>query len=258
MLIYLHKILPALINPVMLILYLLIFTYFFKKKNIIIFSFFFIYILSLPVLSNVFISFLEKKNPPSILKNLPNFNYIIILSGMVRPIKLSDNIYNYEFSESVDRILVAIDLFKQKKTKNIILTKGKLPWSVGSAEGDFLKEYLIKNGVKSENILLTDQVENTEQEARQIKNIIKKNNLIKSNEIIGLITSSFHMPRAIKIFTKNDINIFPIAVDFRQNYSKLTIMDFIPSSKGLDNMSFVFREGLGILFYKIKYSIGII
>ena len=70
-----------------------------------------------------------------------------------------------------------------------------MPWSVGIAEGEYLKELAIKYGVSEENIILTDEVQNTDQEAKAIKKILSN-----ENARIILVTSAFHMPRARKSF----------------------------------------------------------
>ena len=247
--IYLHKLLPALVSPIMLILYIVIVSFVLKKKWPLILLFFMIIILSSPIIAKILISSLEKKYPPIILESLPQFNNIVILSGMVRPILMPDKKIKYEFNESVDRIIVGLKLVKLGKTKNIILTAGKMPWSLGVSEGVFLKEYLIENGVKPENIILTSQVYNTEQEAEVISN------MIGTKEIFGLVTSSFHMPRAVATFTSKDLNIYPIPVDFKKGHSKLTFLSLIPSSHALNNTSVFVREMLGRLYYLIKLNV---
>ena len=58
-----------------------------------------------------------------------------------------------------------------------------------------MKEFAIKFGVPEESILLTDNVQNTDQEAKSVKK------LLNSNDVkVILVTSAFHMPRAKKIF----------------------------------------------------------
>ena len=119
---------------------------------------------------------------------------IVVLSGMIRVVGDKENL-KYEFKESVDRFFAGLDLFNNNKSPILILTKGKMPWSVGIAEGEYLKELAIKYGISEENIILTDEVQNTDQEAKAIKKI-----LANENARIILVTSAFHMPRARKSF----------------------------------------------------------
>jgi len=79
---------------------------------------------------------------------------------------------------------------------------------------------------------------------------IKK--LIKTEEKIALVTSSFHMPRALKLFLDNGLKAIPVSVDQRATNQKITFLSFLPSSGALDNNSLVVRELLGRIYYSLK------
>ena len=130
----------------------------------------------------------------------------------------------------------------------MILTGGKLPWSVGKPEGEYLRDVAIKYGVPSKNILLTENVENTDQEATAVAELLNK----ASPKII-LVTSAFHMPRAQKVFEAAGINTEPFAVDFLSEADKSTIMNFIPSAEAFKKTSFFIIELIGRLYYNLKY-----
>ena len=140
-----------------------------------------------------------------------------------------------------------VNLFNEKKAPKLILTRGKLPWSVGIPEGEYLKDISIKNGISKSNILLTENAQNTEQEAKAIKK------LLNENDRIILVTSAFHMPRAKKVFEAANIRIIPFAVDFNRSTKKTTLMDFIPNAQSLSVTSFFVREMIGRLYYSLKY-----
>ena len=123
-----------------------------------------------------------------------------------------------------------------------------MPWSIGIAEGEYLKGLAIKYGISKENIILTDEVQNTDQEAKTIKKI-----LTNDNARIILVTSAFHMPRAEKVFKATNINVIPFPVDFYNYKSKTNIIDFIPSAKSLFYTSHFAREIIGRLYYNLKY-----
>jgi hypothetical protein len=56
---------------------------------------------------------------------------------MVTKVK-GDKEFKYEFTGSVDRIFAGIELIKENKAPYLILTRGKVPWSKGKPEGEFL------------------------------------------------------------------------------------------------------------------------
>ncbi len=203
-------------------------------------------ICSAPVVSKKLIVYLEKDYQLTNLDTVEESDAIVVLSGMVRIIETQLG-YRYELTEASDRILAGVDLFKEKKAPIIILTQGKLPWSLGLSEGEYLRDLAIKLGIPKKNIILTELVQNTAQEAKSIKKIFSKNNFR-----VILVTSAFHMPRAKKVFDSAGINVIPFAVDFLSESSVLTVMDFIPSAKALSQTSFFVREIIGRAYYALK------
>ena len=245
--IYLHKILPLIASPLFLIIFLIILGTIFKSKKITLFGIVILIFCSLPIISNKLIGYLEKDYILQDALAIDNADAIVVLSGMIKTIKVDDKL-KYEFGGAVDRILSGIDLFKNNKASLLILTKGQLPWSLGMPEGEYLKEFAVKFGVPKESILLTDNVQNTDQEAKSVKK------LLNSNDVkVILITSAFHMPRAKKVFEASNIKVIPFAVDFINSHQKLTFMSFIPSADALSGTSLFVREMIGRLYYNLKY-----
>ena len=245
--IYLHKILPLIASPLFLIFFLIILGTIIKSKKITLFGVVILIFCSLPIISNKLIHYLEKDYTLQDASAINNADAIVVLSGMIKTIKVDDKL-KYEFGGAVDRILSGIDLFKNNKASLLILTKGQVPWSLGIPEGEYLKEFAVKFGVPKESILLTDNVQNTDQEAKSVKK------LLNSNDVkVILITSAFHMPRAKKVFEASNIKVIPFAVDFKSSNIKLTFMGFIPSANSFSTTSFFVKEIIGRLYYKLIY-----
>ena len=245
--IYLHKILPLIVSPLFLIFFLIILGTVIKSKKITLFGVVILIFCSLPIISNKLIHYLEKDYTLQDASAINNADAIVVLSGMLKTIKVDDKL-KYEFSEGVDRILSGIDLFKNNKASLLILTKGQVPWSLGIPEGEYLKEFAIKFGVPKKSILLTDNVQNTDQEAKSVKKLLNSN-----DAKVILITSAFHMPRAKKVFEASNIKVIPFAVDFINSHQKLTFMSFIPSADALSDTSLFVREMIARLYYNLKY-----
>ena len=244
--IYLHKILPLIFSPLILVIGLIILGIIFNLRKFSLIGVIILILSSLPIVSNRFIAYLEKDYKLIEVAEIENVDAIVVLSGMIRVIGDEENL-KYEFTDSVDRFFAGLDLFNNNKSPILILTRGKMPWSLGIAEGEYLKELAIKYGVSEENIILTDEVQNTDQEAKAIKEI-----LTEDAKII-LVTSAFHMPRAEKVFKAANINLIPYPVDFQNSKSKTTMMDFIPSAGSLFDTSHFVREMIGRLYYNLKY-----
>jgi len=245
--IYLHKILPLIFSPFFFILSLIIFGLIIGSKKTSFVGVVILVICSMPIISSKMVAYLESDyelNQPS---EIDTANAIVVLSGMVTTIK-SKNGLNYEWGGAVDRFFKGINLFNLDKAPTLIFTGGKLPWSIGIPEGEFLREEAIKLGIPKKDILLTENVENTDQEAKAIKKLLS----LDDPKVI-LVTSAFHMPRAQLVFEAAGISVIPFPVDFLIGTGKITLMSFIPSASSFAETSFFVREMIGRTYYNLKY-----
>ena len=244
--IYINKILPIIVSPLGLIIILLFFGVFRKRMLPSMIALIILIILSLPIVSGQLIKLLEQNYRPTTPNETARADTVIVLSGMVTLIEKNDGIH-YEFSEAVDRIFAGINLLKIGKAQKIILTRGKLPWSVGDPEGEFLAEFIQSQGINPNRILLSEIVQNTNDEAKAISRMLPKN-----SEVI-LVTSAFHMPRAVKVFQNQNLKVIPYAVYFRSSVNEINIIDFLPQASAFKDSNFYFREIIGRAYYSMRY-----
>ncbi|MFQ3341838.1 MAG: uncharacterized SAM-binding protein YcdF (DUF218 family) [Flavobacteriaceae bacterium] len=244
--IYLHKVLPLFVLPVMIFILLNLIGLVKNKKIIIYISTVLLYVTSTPIFSNYFFKIIEGEYYRKPIKEIDFANSIVVLSGMMQINEFKDN-YTVEWGDA-DRFFAAIDLFNSGKAESIVFTGGKSPFNKTIiSEGEILKKYAISNGISKENIMVTKDVENTADEAMAVKS------LIGSNKNIILVTSAFHMFRAKKMFEKQGFNVNGYKVDYRTPpHQKLTIMSFLPSSANLSKTEVGIREVIGRIFYFIK------
>jgi uncharacterized SAM-binding protein YcdF (DUF218 family) len=245
--IYFHKILPLIFSPLFFIISLIIFGLIIGSKKISLTGVIILVILSMPIVSDKLIAYLESDYELIKPSKVESADAVVVLSGMVKTIQTKNGL-DYEWDEAADRIFAGIDLFKSNKAPVLILTGGKLPWSIGVPEGEYLRDVAIDLGVPKKDILITENVENTDQEAKAIKKI-----LLLDNPKVILVTSAFHMPRAQLVFEAAGINVIPFPVDFIIGAEKLTFMSFIPSAGSFSSTSFFVREMIGRTYYSLKY-----
>ena len=245
--IYFHKILPLIFSPLFFIISLIILGLILNSKKISLTGITILVIFSMPVVSNKLIAYLESDYELIKPSKVETADAVVVLSGMVSTIKTKDGL-DYEWGGGVDRFFTGIDLFNLNKAPTLIFTGGKLPWSIGVPEGEFLKKVAIKLGIPKKDILITENVENTDQESQAVKKLLSSD-----NPKIILVTSAFHMPRAQLVFKAAGINVIPFPVDFIIEAQKITFMNFIPSANSFAATSFFVREMIGRIYYNLKY-----
>ena len=244
--IYLHKILPIFVLPIMLVISVILIGLIKNKKKLIYIAIGVLYILSTPIFSNNFFKLVEGSEYRKPISAIDSADAIVVLSGMLEINEVGDSTY-VEWGDP-DRFFGGIALFKAGKAQKLVFTGGKMPWDkVKKTEGEVLKEYAISSGIPTEKILVTKDVENTADEAVAVKE------LISPSKRIILVTSAFHMYRAQQLFEKQGFEVIPLKVDFKASENnQVTFMDFLPSAINFELTEIGIREIIGRLFYLVK------
>ena len=149
-----------------------------------------------------------------------------------------------------NRVLHAFRLYTAKKSKLIIISGGNVFPQVGvEPEAYYTSELLKEWGIPSDAILIEGRSRNTYENAIETKKLLQARQIDK----ILLITSAFHMPRALATFRTADINAIPSPSSYSiVNYSRPPILEWMPSLGNLGRMQAVIHEKLGILVYKYR------
>jgi uncharacterized SAM-binding protein YcdF (DUF218 family) len=243
--IYLNKILPVFVMPIMLIIYLLIYGVWKKKRWPIYAAMIGLYVLSTPIFAENFFKLIESTAPRQTPKNVANAEAIVILSGMINQVKSTNGVYP-EWIDP-DRFFAGLDLYKSGKAPKIIFTRGKMPWdNANNTEGDILRRFALDYGVPDSAIVLTGNVENTADEAKAVSKLMGK-----WRHII-LVTSAYHMPRARQNFESQDFIVQPFKVDYKvDQLNGVTLMDFLPDADSFKLLNTGYRELIGRVIYYI-------
>ena len=245
--IYLHKILPIFVLPIMLVIIVILIGLIKNKKKLIYIAIGILYIISTPIFSNNFFKLVEGSECRKPISDVDSADAIIVLSGMLEINEVVDTTY-IEWGDP-DRFFGGVDLFKANKAQKLVFSGGKMPWDKAKkTEGAVLKEFAISIGITYEKIFVTKDVENTADEAVAVKELINP-----SKKII-LITSAYHMFRAKRVFEKQGFNVIPYKVDYKVSQNKsLMFNTFLPDAGSLEQTETGLREIIGRIIYLVKY-----
>jgi uncharacterized SAM-binding protein YcdF (DUF218 family) len=237
--IYLHKILPTFVLPIMLVVIVILIGLIKHNKKLIYIAIGVLYILSTLIFSNNFFKLVEGSEYRKRISAIDSADAIVVLSGMLEINEVGDSTY-IEWGDP-DRFFGGIALFRAEKAQKLVFTGGKMPWDKAKkTEGEVLKEYAMLNGIPSENIIVTKDVENTANEAVAVKE------LLGTSKRIIIVTSAYHMYRAKRLFEKQGSEVIPYKVDYKTSYKTVIIfMDFLPSAINLELVEIGIREIIG-------------
>lgn len=206
---------------------------------------------SMPIVSEALFRQIESGEVKLTPQDVPQADAIVVLGGMLTWVPSKQGLVT-EWGDP-DRFFAGVDLMTAGRAPTLIFTGGKFPWDMGlEAEGHVLKKYALRMGIPADKIWVTADVQNTEQEAREVSKLLNAPN--GERKKIILVTSAFHMTRAEILFAKAGVEIFQYPVDFKSSQTALTPMSLLPNVSALATTDAAIRESLGIVFYKLKLA----
>ena len=188
-------------------------------------------------------------------QDLPSAEAIVILGGCTKSASYPRPMF--DLSERGDRIIYGAQLYHLGKAPIIIPSGGRIDW-LGARESEAIAMSQLLNmlGVPESAIIPETTSLNTYQNAVNTRQILEQLNIKR----ILLVTSAFHMPRSVKIFEKQNLEVIPAPTDFivsesnmgNNNSFKSNLLSFLPHASYVDNTTTAVKEYLGMLIYKLK------
>lgn len=255
MFLYLSKILPQFFQPPALTILLLLLAASVRKWRprlagaITILAIGTLWLLSTHVISDSLLGGLESRYPAVEVAQVPSADAIVVLGGYLHSPTATHG--NAEMNESGDRLWMGARLFKAGKAPLVLLTGGTVP-GFGEKlvpEAAAAKTLLQAWGVPAAAILVETQSRNTHENATLSRPILVE----RSAKRVLLVTSAFHMPRALAIFRKAGIDVIPIPTDYLAGWEPRDLLySWIPDAEGLYRSSTAIREWIGLGVYKFR------
>ncbi|MDP4179818.1 MAG: YdcF family protein [Bacillota bacterium] len=195
--------------------------------------------MSIPLIGDSLIHTLESKySPPSQI----NGDVIIMLGGGATSDTPNVNGLGNLTGYSANRLLTCAQLY-YKLNVPIIISGGSIEGITGS-DAVVGKNILKGLGIPEDKIILESKSMNTTQNAQLSKEIVSKYGFYRPI----LVTSAFHMERAVRQFEKVKMSVTPYPTDYKTNiHRRFFINDLIPSADALSNINLSLKEYIGIL-----------
>ncbi len=243
---YLHKLLPLLLSPIVVVILLAAWGTLRKRRGPVLLALLLLYLASMPMLSKQLIRLVEDGAVRQAAASQPQADAVVVLSGMLMTVAASEGVAT-EWSD-FDRFQGGVELYQAGRAPRLIFTAGAVPWQPQAIpEGHYLKRFAERLGVPAANMAVSDLATNTEEEARAIRRLLPQ-----ASPRILLVTSAYHMPRAAQLFRQAGFDVHPYAVDFLDNVEETTPLDFLPNAYHLRLTDIAVREMIGRLYYRVR------
>lgn len=217
----------------------------FKKlgKGLIMVSISFALLISVVPVGSMLSQALEHRFPPP--KTLPDsIAGIVVLGGVIDPYR-SEKLKTPAIGGAVERITVSAKLAKAYPDARLIYTGGsgslRFP---EQREADYVTELYGSLGISNRRLELEREARNTWENAKFSIEIASPG----TEENWLLVTSAFHMPRAVGVFRRVGWELIPYPVDFNANVSE-SFPSPLSFTNGLNQLSHAGHEWIGLIAY---------
>ncbi|MES2905796.1 MAG: YdcF family protein [Pseudomonadota bacterium] len=171
---------------------------------------------------------------------------IIVLGGASEtPVTLARG--QLSLNESAERMSEGVMLARRYPSAKLVFTGGDGGLLGGHGnESDDAENLFVRLGVPRSQLVLERNSRNTYENAGLVAKAVQP----KAGEVWLLVTSAWHMPRAVGCFRRAGFNVTPYPVDYRTRGWSDIYRPFGAVSEGLRRTDIAVKEWTGLLVYR--------
>lgn len=205
---------------------------------------------SWPPFADTLLGSLEKQYPQRTVEQCPVSDAAFPLGGILS--ESSAVAGPDEFTDAADRFERAVALYQAGRARVLVFSSVRPPAPGLAGEGERLRLIAMGRGVPLSAIMLTAETINTASEADALSALARQQHWKR----VLLVTSAYHMPRAMRLFRNTPAEIVPVPVGYEARNSRLRGTGFIPDrwmpqAGALFHSERALHEYAGSLFYAL-------
>lgn len=252
---FLYKSIQYLFFPLNLSLFLLCLALFLLKKPrwqkmgyaCVVFVVFLLTLSSFPFFALSLIHHMENKYTAREFKDYEKATAIVVLGGTTA--RRAAQIPEIEEVEG-SRLVPAFRLFKLQKAPKILLSGGPSYHASNGeprSEAQDMRDYLAEMGVPENAMWIEGKSRTTLENAEESSKILRE---FGAGPVL-LVTSAFHIPRAVAAFEKYGIKTIPVPVAHLSPRTTLPLWQHYPNGQALFFTTIALKEILGLGWYRL-------
>lgn len=240
MLFFLRKLIEALLLPIGFSALLVLAGVILRRRWLAVVGVITLYTFSTEVAGRLMMRPLERVYSPMTVAAAPHADAIVVLNGDIVKGVTAPGV---QWGRSANRFFSARDLALAQKANVIVISAG-----LHRFEGTTMRQTAILDGISPDRIVLTPAVATTEEEALAVS-------AIPGIHSILLVTSAFHMPRAVLLFRARGLEVIPFPTAQRViGRRPMDLSEFIPRPSSLESSEDALREYYGLAVYRAIFS----
>jgi len=202
---------------------------------------------SMPLVSDAIRGSLEARHPFRLAVEYPQADVIVILGGGVEGAAQGGRAMPHLVA-GADREWFGAQLYHARKAPYLLVSAGPSPGRHTESGADGMAIFLQALGVPKEALWLEPLARNTKENALLVQQILAD----MGAKHILLVTSAYHMPRALRMFSGSLLDITPAPTDHGVVKADFDLLRLFPQSGSLSQSTDAIREYLGIWLDMLK------
>ncbi len=168
--------------------------------------------------------------------------FIVVLGGGVK----DENLMPADGVGGVLRVMEGVRLVRRIRGGKLVLLRPGFPRAYASQEK--MAEFPMELGVPRESLVLESGAKDTSEEAALVKKIV-------ADEPFALVTSAYHMTRAMETFRREGLKPVPAPCEFLSTRSPSFMKWFMLNTEPLVASQVAIHEYIGLAWIRIKHGL---
>ncbi len=206
-------------------------------------------LMSIPVVSLALAAPLQRGWTPITAEDASGADAIVVLGGGVWTYRGSGLAVELPGGGTLRRLLEAARVYRMLGDPIVVLSGGTVMAGQRRSEAVIMRDLLVSLGLPESRIVLEESSRNTHDQARQIRTLLDR---LGARRFV-LVTSPFHMPRAVGAFRAQHLAPLPSAgacCDWEGRPDGLWLA--LPTDAALQLSSAAAYEYLGVAYYWLR------
>jgi uncharacterized SAM-binding protein YcdF (DUF218 family) len=173
---------------------------------------------------------------------------VVVLGGGVREAAPDEGGRSAPSDVALTRLVAGLSLSRRLGTPLVV--SGGLTWQAGDGEteADVAARVLERLGLPASMVIREGKSRTTWENALGVARLVAANRFRR----VALVTSAWHMPRAMLAFRRAGIDCVPAPTGYLAGRRALGPRDFMPGFQSLQESALALREYLGLLDYSLR------
>jgi uncharacterized SAM-binding protein YcdF (DUF218 family) len=202
-------------------------------------------LLSMPFFADLMMRGLQEEAVREAAKVPPCcYDAILVLGGSIAPADPPET-NEPSLTDASDRLWHAARLYRKGVAPRIVVSGGTYVIREGqkvTPEADAMRFFLMELGVPADAIVTEGASLNTRQNIANVRALV-------GDKTVALVTSAFHMPRAMRIAREGGLKAAPFPTDWRVPLDLLPFWDrWLPTAQAQNDSTLALWEYMALIF----------